>query len=67
MNAKKNQRLKLARIFAGLSQDQLGLKVGIDQSRISRIEKGFCKGTDWERTALARALDMNEKFLFDED
>lgn len=41
----KGQRLKAARKAAGLSQKQLGERLGVDQAFLSRVENGANEGT----------------------
>jgi transcriptional regulator with XRE-family HTH domain len=50
--------LKVARAICGLSQLELGLKVGVSASTVSLIERGFRRVTKVEREALAGALGM---------
>ncbi len=49
----------------GLTQEQLAEKSGVDQTTISRLERGEIKRPRWEVVAnLARALDVKPEELF---
>jgi transcriptional regulator with XRE-family HTH domain len=67
MDVKRNEKLRLARILAHLSQDELGLQANIDQSKISRIERGYIQPSAKERQKLAEVLSQKEELLFDGD
>lgn len=56
------QRLKDARQAAGLTQTQLAIKAGVDQTTISKIEKGLISHTT-EILALARGTNVNPDWL----
>lgn len=57
-------QMKLKRFLKGKSQDQFSQETGIDQSRISRIERGFAVAKDDEKRALAHALSAAIEDLF---
>jgi transcriptional regulator with XRE-family HTH domain len=60
--------LRRARLARGLTQTELGDAVGVDQSVLSRLERGERRGHRVTRRALAGALGMPEAELFpDED
>lgn len=61
------KKVKELRIKRKLSQLQLGLKVGIAEQNISRIECGKSFVTAETLSALASALKVNIKDLFDFD
>jgi len=56
------QRLKKAREYAGLTQEQLAEKSGIDQRTISKIERGDQQGTT-AIVDLARACNVDPGWL----
>lgn len=68
---KKNivaERVSSARIAASLSQQELASKlqtlgVSIDQQAISKIERNLRVVTDYEVLCLAKALNVDVKFL----
>jgi len=68
---KKNivaERVSSARIAASLSQQELASKlqtlgVSIDQQAISKIERNLRVVTDYEVLCLAKALNVDAKFL----
>jgi len=68
---KKNivaERVSSARIAASLSQQELTSKlqtlgVSIDQQAISKIERNLRVVTDYEVLCLAKALNVDVKFL----
>jgi len=65
------KRLKQARLRAGLSQKQLGVKAGIDyfvaSSRISQYEKGKHMPDLLTLTHLARVLQIPVPYFYCED
>jgi transcriptional regulator with XRE-family HTH domain len=65
------QRLKQARLRAGLSQKQLGIKAGIDQfaasARINQYERGKHVPDVWTAARLARVLEVPTPFLYAQD
>lgn len=65
------KRLKEARIAAGLSQKQLGVKAGLDpfvaSTRINRYEGGVHKADYKIAQLLANTLDIPTGFLYVED
>lgn len=64
-------RLRAARKAAGLTQEKLGLMVGIDEStarsRISQYELGIYSPSFDTACRIARALDVPEAFLYTVD
>lgn len=58
------QRLREARIEAGLTQEALAELCGVDQQMISHWERGLGAPRDPTRPRLARALDMSVHDLF---
>jgi len=57
-------RIKAYRFLKNKTQDDLMTQTRIDQSRISRIERGILKPTDEEKQKLAKALKTTEGELF---
>lgn len=60
----QNNRLKEARFFAKKPQIQLWIEIGIHYSTISRIECGYIEPTDEQKKKLAKALGVEEGWLF---
>jgi Zn-dependent peptidase ImmA (M78 family)/DNA-binding XRE family transcriptional regulator len=58
------ERVKLARINAGLSQEALGKKLGISKMAISKYECGTVTPNSGALIALAKALEVNLEFFF---
>ena len=56
--------LRISRMSAGFSQDELSIITGIDPSRLSRIERGYREARPGERVLISRALRKNERELF---
>jgi transcriptional regulator with XRE-family HTH domain len=59
-------KLRLIRILSRVTQDQLMVETGIDQSVISRIERDVIKPSSEQKEKLARALDASPSKLFEE-
>ena len=57
-------RIKTYRFLRNKTQDDLMVQTRIDQSRISRIERGVLKPTDEEKQKLAKALKTTAEKLF---
>lgn len=71
-NEQWGKRLKQARVAAGLSQKNLGIKAGIDQfvasTRINRYELGVHKPNLLAARNLAKVLEVPVAFFYsDED
>ena len=72
MNNKKlreapmKNKIKEARFFAGMIQDELHLKTGLSQTKISRIERGYIKPSKGDRKLIAKALKKSVKEIFPE-
>lgn len=58
------QRLRLARILRGLSQDELGKEVGVTFQQIQKYERGTNRVSAGRLVALAKALDLEILFFF---
>lgn len=63
-----SKQLKIARVKAGLTQEQLAAKmqvlnVNIDQKMISKIENNMRFVTDYEFASLCQILKVSEKDL----
>ena len=52
------ERIKAARIIAGLSQDDLGEKLGISKMAISKYETGTVTPNSTVLIALSKALEI---------
>ncbi len=65
------KRLRQARLRAGISQQQLGIKAGIDRfaasARINQYERGKHVPDIWTAARLARVLSVPPPFLYAED
>jgi transcriptional regulator with XRE-family HTH domain len=65
------KRLKEARLAAGLSQRQLGIRADIDpfvaSTRINRYEKGVHQADLGTASRLAKALELPLAYFFAED
>lgn len=59
--------LRSARIWAGLTQDELALIVGSSRSTVSSAERGASVPSVTLALALARALDVTVEELFSAD
>lgn len=60
----KNNRLKAARVFVGLTQKQLAEKVGIEEINISRFETGRAEPGDELKHRIAQELNKEVMELF---
>jgi len=58
------QRLRLARILRGLSQDELGKEVGVTFQQIQKYERGTNRVSAGRLVALAKALELEILFFF---
>lgn len=56
--------LRMARLLKGLSQDDLGILAGVDQSLISRIERGAGGVSESTMKRISEALEISAEFLF---
>jgi transcriptional regulator with XRE-family HTH domain len=65
------KRLRQARLRAGISQRQLGIKAGIDpfaaSARINQYERGKHVPDLWTAARLARVLAVPAPFLYAQD
>ena len=59
------ERLRIARLKKGMTQEELGESIGIDKSRISDYEKGNRRCSITTAYRLAKAVDSSLGFLFD--
>ncbi|CRI66916.1 Uncharacterized HTH-type transcriptional regulator y4dJ [Thiocapsa sp. KS1] len=60
------RNLRLRRVSAGLSQDELAERTGLSQTWISRLELGSANPTVSTLTILAEGLQIGLHELFDE-
>ncbi|CAM2079405.1 MAG: helix-turn-helix transcriptional regulator [uncultured Clostridium sp.] len=58
-----NNRLNLLRKTLGLTQNELGLKLGVTSSSISKLEKGSTKFTEQMIKTICREFNVNENWL----
>src|SRR5258706_14676605 len=65
------KRLKQARLRSGLTQDQLGIRAGIDEfsasARMNQYERGVHAPDMQTSQRLAEALRVPTSFLYEED
>lgn len=59
--------LREVRVMKRCNQWDLALKTGISQSRISLIENGYVEPRPEEKRALAKALGVAQKEIFQEN
>ena len=56
--------MRVKRFFKGISLDELGARVGIDQGKLSRAERGYATLTEDEKKRLADALNIAVEEIF---
>ena len=61
------RRIRLLRQRAGLSQEQLALKCGLDRTYVGGVERGERNISIVNIERIARALDLSLAELFDEE
>ena len=61
---KMKTRLRVLRFKKDIPQIQLSIKTGIHFSTLSRIEHGYIKPTPEQKKKLAKALNVDEDWLF---
>jgi transcriptional regulator with XRE-family HTH domain len=66
MNIERNEKLRIARLLGHLSQDELSVQTGINQSKISKIERGYIRPSAEECRKLAEVLNQKEELLFED-
>ena len=59
-------KIREVRQRKNLTQDEVYLKVGIHQARLSKLERGIFEPNEKERKLLIDALEASEKELFPE-
>ena len=64
MDIKPNIRLKMVLLQRGITQRDLGFGTNIDESRISRIIKGYEKPSSEIKEIISEFLQMEEEELF---
>lgn len=57
------ERLKELRIALGISQAELGERIGVSRAAISRLESGSNNFTNQMVTSICREFGVNEKWL----
>ena len=71
-NVEKNLRksigrkIKIARIKAEYTQEELAEKLSLSARYISQLERGIAFGSATTITSICKALNINSNFLFDE-
>ena len=61
------QRVRAPRKRAGLSQEQLALKCGLDRTYIGGVERGERNISIVNIEKIARAIDLSPKDLFEDE
>ena len=61
------QRVRALRKRAGLSQEQLALKCGLDRTYIGGVERGERNISIVNIEKIARAMDLSPKGLFEDE
>ncbi len=59
-------RMRAARNAKGMSQSELGLRLGLNQGYISRLENGTSECTSSQILNIARAVDVPVAYLFND-
>lgn len=59
-------KMKETRFFRGFTLDDLFIKTGIPQSKLSRIERGIFTPKQEEKKRIAKALEASASILFPE-
>ena len=59
--------MKISRITLGVGQDEIAGALGIDVSKVSRIENGFISPSEREKEVIARILDADPEKLFSDN
>lgn len=60
-----NERFKLIRDALGLKQDEIGKRLGVTKSSISRLEKGITNFTEQMIKTICREFEVNEEWFRD--
>ena len=58
-----NERFKTLRIKLGLSQEDIGNRLTVTKSTISRLEKGINKFTERMIVSICREFNVNEEWI----
>ena len=58
-----NERFRLLRDVLGLKQDEMGMKLGVTKSSISRLEKGINNFTEQMIKSICREFEVNEEWF----
>ena len=59
--------VRIHRQIQGMSQFDLGRKIGLDQSVISKVERGEIKLNSEKMSLIARTLGVSENVLFPQE
>lgn len=57
-------KLRQKRVLLGIILDQVYMATGIDQGRLSRLERGLAKATDDEKKILSIFFECNVTDIF---
>ncbi len=60
------RKIKIARIKAEYTQEELAEKLSLSARYISQLERGIAFGSATTITSICKALNINSNFLFDE-
>ena len=63
----RNLKMKIARMTSNVTQDQIASRLGVDVSKVSRIENGFIEPNEREKQVIAELLNADLKALFPEN
>ena len=59
-------RVRAARKAKGLSQEQLGLRIGLHRTHVGHLEQGRANAGFWTILQVARGLDIQPGVLLDD-
>lgn len=64
MQNRKNLQLRAARVLGGLTQAQLGEKVGRSQTWLCQVERGLLEPNDIDVALICRVLRVSPESIF---
>lgn len=59
-----NKRLRIATMERGITQVELAKRVGIHETRLSKIARGYLEPNDGEKRAIAKVLRTSVDQIF---